>query len=149
MPRFYLKSILRCGYQRRRKKSKILPTFWSHLRSISVLHSYNSRDHTKKREKTLSVAWKKIEANTDASRLKKFPKLSEWGCGPNTVEGVGGWWLKQIFLMCNREGVLYLKSDLCISRNKTVRPCSEFLHSCICEGFIYSQDQSAFLAAAK
>ncbi len=41
------------------------------------------------------------------------------------------------------------KSDLCIPRNETARPCSQFLHSWVCERFLYSQDQSAYLAAAK
>ena len=44
---------------------------------------------------------------------------------------------------------LYRKSDLCIPRNKIVRPCSQFLHSYICERFIYSPDWSAYLAVAK
>ncbi len=44
---------------------------------------------------------------------------------------------------------LYQKSDLCILRNETVWPRSQFLHSCICEQFIYSQDKSAYSAAAK
>jgi hypothetical protein len=30
-----------------------------------------------------------------------------------------------------------------------VRPHSQFLHSCICERFTYSQDRSAYLTAAK
>jgi hypothetical protein len=37
----------------------------------------------------------------------------------------------------------------CIPRNETVQPCSQVLHSCICELFIYSQDRSAYLDAAK
>ncbi len=44
---------------------------------------------------------------------------------------------------------LYRKSDLCIPRNETARPRFQFLHSCVCEQFIYSQVQSAYLAAAK
>jgi hypothetical protein len=36
------------------------------------------------------------------------------------------------------EYALYRKSDLCIPRNETARPRSQFLHSCICERFIYS-----------
>jgi hypothetical protein len=44
---------------------------------------------------------------------------------------------------------LYRKSYLCIPRNETVRPRSHFLHSCICKRFIYSQDRSGYLAAAK
>jgi hypothetical protein len=37
------------------------------------------------------------------------------------------------------------------SRNETAWPRSQFLHSYICERFVYyySQDQSAYLAAAK
>ncbi len=30
------------------------------------------------------------------------------------------------------------KSDLCITKNETARPHSQFLHSCICERFMYS-----------
>ncbi len=30
--------------------------------------------------------------------------------------------------------------DLCIPRNGTARPQSQFLHSCVCERFIYSHD---------
>jgi hypothetical protein len=43
---------------------------------------------------------------------------------------------------------LYRKSDLCIPRNETARPRSQFLHSCICERFKYSQYRSAYLAEA-
>jgi hypothetical protein len=35
---------------------------------------------------------------------------------------------------------LQRRSDLCIPRNETARPRSQFPHSCICERFIYSQD---------
>ncbi len=48
-----------------------------------------------------------------------------------------------------KTSVLYQKSDLCIPRNETAQPRSQFLHSCICERFICSQERSAFLAAAK
>ncbi len=44
---------------------------------------------------------------------------------------------------------LYRKSDLCVPKNETARPRSQFQNSCICERFFYSQDLSAFLAAAK
>jgi hypothetical protein len=50
-------------------------------------------------------------------------------------------------------------SYLYIPRNETAGPCypkqnyicsvSQFPHSCICERFIYSQDRSAYFAAAK
>jgi hypothetical protein len=36
------------------------------------------------------------------------------------------------------ESTLYRNSDICIPRNETARPHSHFLHSCICEQFIYS-----------
>jgi hypothetical protein len=39
---------------------------------------------------------------------------------------------------------LYRKSDLCIPRNETAWPHSEFLHSCICEGLVNFQDPSAY-----
>jgi hypothetical protein len=38
---------------------------------------------------------------------------------------------------------LYRKFETNIPRNETAQPCSQFLHSCICERFIYSLDQSA------
>ncbi len=41
------------------------------------------------------------------------------------------------------------KIDLYMPRNETVRPRPQILHSFICERFIYSQDRSAYLAAAK
>ncbi len=44
---------------------------------------------------------------------------------------------------------LYRKFETNIPRNETARPRSQFLHSCICERFIYSHDQSAYFAAAK
>jgi hypothetical protein len=43
---------------------------------------------------------------------------------------------------------LYRKSNWFIPRNETARPRSQFLHSCICERFMYSHDWSAYLAAA-
>ncbi len=58
---------------------------------------------------------------------------------------------KNIFKMCSSLppfGTLYRKSDLCIIRNETAGPSSQFLHSCVCERLIYSQDRSAYLAAA-
>ncbi len=39
------------------------------------------------------------------------------------------------------------KSDLWFPRNESAQPCSQILHSCIFERFIYSQDRSAYLAA--
>jgi hypothetical protein len=47
------------------------------------------------------------------------------------------------------QSTLYRKSDFGIPRNGIAWPRSQFLHSCICERFIYSQDRSAYLAAAK
>jgi hypothetical protein len=44
---------------------------------------------------------------------------------------------------------LYRKSDLCIPRNETARPHSQFLHLCIFERFLISHDRSAYLAATK
>ncbi len=44
---------------------------------------------------------------------------------------------------------MYRKSDLCIPRNETVLPRSQFLHSCICERLIYSQDRSALFGCRK
>ncbi len=54
--------------------------------------------------------------------------------------------------ICNKQtqqNLQYQKYDLFIPRNKTVRPHSQFLHSCICERFQYSQDRSSYLASAK
>ncbi len=42
-----------------------------------------------------------------------------------------------------------IRFTVCIPRNETARPRSQFLHSCVCERFVYSQDRSAYLAAAK
>jgi hypothetical protein len=47
------------------------------------------------------------------------------------------------------DSTLYRKSSLCIPRNETAWPRSQCLHSCISEQFIYSQDRSAYLPAAK
>jgi hypothetical protein len=44
---------------------------------------------------------------------------------------------------------LQKRFDLCIPRNETVRPCSQFPHSCICERFIYFHDRSTYFAATK
>ncbi len=57
-------------------------------------------------------------------------------------------WSKDIlqqgkFLYANHIGG-YQKSEICIPRNETR---SQFLHSCVCERFIYSKDLSAYLAA--
>ncbi len=43
---------------------------------------------------------------------------------------------------------LYRKFETKNTRNKTARLRSQFLHSWICERFIYSQDQSACVATA-
>ncbi len=44
---------------------------------------------------------------------------------------------------------LYQKFNLCIPRKGIARPQFQFLHSCAYERFIYSQDLSTYLAAAK
>jgi hypothetical protein len=44
---------------------------------------------------------------------------------------------------------LQRKSHLCISRKGIARPKSQFPHSCVCERFIYSQDQSTYFPAAE
>jgi hypothetical protein len=46
---------------------------------------------------------------------------------------------------------LYRKYDLCIPRNETARPQSQFLHSGFCERFtcIYSHDRSAYSSTGK
>ncbi len=44
---------------------------------------------------------------------------------------------------------LQRKSHLCIPCLVIVRPQSQFPHSCVCEWFIYTQDRSTYLAAAK
>ncbi len=54
-----------------------------------------------------------------------------------------------IFLRESLASALYRKSNLCIPRKGIVLPQSQFLHSCVCERFIYSQDQSTYLAAAE
>ncbi len=38
---------------------------------------------------------------------------------------------------------MYWKFKTYIPRNETARPCYQFLHSCICERFIYSNDWSS------
>ncbi len=44
---------------------------------------------------------------------------------------------------------LYEESDLCVPiKLRGLVPISTFMYS-ICEGFVYSQDMSAYLAAAK
>ncbi len=40
-------------------------------------------------------------------------------------------------LLLQIRSALYWKYNLCIPRNETARPCSQFLHSCCCEWFIY------------
>ncbi len=43
---------------------------------------------------------------------------------------------------------LYRKSNLCILRKGIAQPQSQFLHSCVCERIIYSQNRSTYIAAA-
>jgi hypothetical protein len=42
----------------------------------------------------------------------------------------------------------FSSSNLCIPGKGIVRTQSQFLHSCVCGKFIYSQDWSTYLAAA-
>ncbi len=44
---------------------------------------------------------------------------------------------------------LQRNSDLCIPRKGTVRPQSQFPHSCVCERFIYSHGWSTYFPAAE
>jgi hypothetical protein len=44
---------------------------------------------------------------------------------------------------------LYRKFETNIPKNETARPCSQFLHSCICERFIHSYDWSAYFAVLR
>ncbi len=64
-------------------------------------------------------------------------------------EKSNGSWVVCKFRMYWKKDALYRKSYLCLPGNETVQPCSQFLHSCICERLIYSQDPSAYLAAAQ
>jgi hypothetical protein len=57
--------------------------------------------------------------------------------------------LQQVMPAVQEEVTLYRKSDFCVPKNETVWPRSQLIHSCIYERFIYSQDRSAYLAAAK
>ncbi len=50
-----------------------------------------------------------------------------------------------IFGTKKTENTLQRRSNLCIPIKDTSRPRSLFLHSCICEGFIYSHDWSYIL----
>ncbi len=43
----------------------------------------------------------------------------------------------------------YRKFETNIPRKVIARPQSQYPHSCVCDGFIYSQDQSAYSAAGK
>ncbi len=43
----------------------------------------------------------------------------------------------------------YRKFETNIPRKGVARPQSQFPHSCVCERFIYSHDQSAYSAAGK
>ncbi len=52
------------------------------------------------------------------------------------------------FSLCT-DSTQYRKSNLCTSSNETAWPRFQRLHSCICERLVYSQDRSAYLAAAK
>ncbi len=45
-----------------------------------------------------------------------------------------------------RTSTLYRKFETTIPRNETAWPRSQSVHSCICERFIYSHDQSAYFA---
>ncbi len=54
-----------------------------------------------------------------------------------------------IGIHCCVTNTLCRKSNLCIPRKGIAWPHSQFLHSCVCERFIYSQDRSTYLAAAK
>jgi len=42
-----------------------------------------------------------------------------------------------------------MKSHLCIPKKEIARPQSQFPHSCVCERFIYSQDQCTYFPAAE
>ncbi len=65
--------------------------------------------------------------------------------------------INALFPPLERQGTVYTiqlgrivaNSGLCIPRNETARPRSQFLHSCICERFLYCQDRSAYLAATQ
>ncbi len=55
----------------------------------------------------------------------------------NILKGLSGPCSTADYHACQASApALYQKSDLCIPRNETARPCSGFLHSCICERFI-------------
>ncbi len=70
---------------------------------------------------------------------------------PNTVKG--SWQLFWRFLWIwstpRLDSALQQKSHLCIPFLGTAQPQSQFPHSCACERFIYSQDQSTYFPAAE
>jgi hypothetical protein len=57
-------------------------------------------------------------------------------------------YMKVVVLHC-KDNVLYRKLEKNIPRKEIARPQSQFLQSYIWERFIYSQDRSNYLAAAK
>ncbi len=54
-----------------------------------------------------------------------------------------------VYLPPQLERTLQGKSHLCIPFLGIVQPQSQFPHSCVCEQFIYSQDQSTYFPAAE
>jgi hypothetical protein len=56
---------------------------------------------------------------------------------------------KLCFLVTLAIGTLYRKFETNITRYATAWPRSQFLHSCICEQFIYSKDRSVYFVGAK
>ncbi len=82
------------------------------------------------------------------SQLVFSPPLIESGALRITGKTVEEWRRNIIFRRV-KSCTVTKKSDLCIPRIETVWPRSQFLHSCICERFIFFRDGSASLVAAK
>jgi hypothetical protein len=75
-------------------------------------------------------------------------------CRISGAEITGFFW-REILKMINNKGrfkkctALQGKSHLCFPFLGIARPQSQFPHSCVCERFIYSQDQSTYFPAAE
>ncbi len=100
---------------------------------LNIYDDFFKKDETTKVCRGVTSRWYRTNERKRATKqillntqLKSFLK---------TFSSNQSWIWMPILIVRN---TLYQKSDLCISRNETAQPRSQFLHSSICERFIYS-----------
>ncbi len=93
-----------------------------------------------------SLLYKKCKKNPDDNQQKASLPLASIKINTNYSQKYGFIFISIVLMWIS---ALQGKFHLCIPFRGIVRPQSQFPHSCVCERFIYTQDQSTYIPAAE